>query len=440
MPLLLKEGAFLFDIIRLFYSGISYEGGYMGSFTTQNILGQSGDAIIEHDNKKIFVPYLLENETFDAEFDGKQFSNITITEPSDQRQKAECDAFGSCGGCSFQHMKHDKYQNFKLENFKNIFSDLYDGEKIEGYFCAPQTRRRTTLSLYKKNGIFAWGYKARASKKIISFEKCHVVTQKLNDIIQKFVPTLEKYIPSEVQVKLHFTEAENGFDLVVRGCKQPKDKFKTEIFSQLQNNFLEIIRIIWDHDIFYHSEVPFITLDDKKIYLSPEMFLQPSLQGQKILIDLVLSHMPKAKKKQKICDLFSGAGTFTLPLSHYGLVDAYDNAGGAIKQLVTALQEYGLQKKITTFDRDLYRDPLSVLELKKYDVIITDPPRNGMQAQAKSLAKAKPAKIIMVFCDAKTAYRDSKILCDAGYKMTSLSMVDQFVYSQHIEGVAVFTI
>ena len=62
MPLLLKEGAFLFDIIRLFYSGISYEGGYMGSFTTQNILGQSGDAIIEHDNKKIFVPYLLENE------------------------------------------------------------------------------------------------------------------------------------------------------------------------------------------------------------------------------------------------------------------------------------------------------------------------------------------------------------------------------------------
>ena len=71
---------------------------------------------------------------------------------------------------------------------------------------------------------------------------------------------------------------------------------------------------------------------------------------------------------------------------------------------------------------------------------MADPPRQGMQKQIKNIAKAKNKLVVMVFCDAKNAVRDAQILLDAGYKMVALHAIDQFVYSNHIEGVAVFKI
>jgi len=410
----------------------------MPHFKTENILGQSGDAIIQMDERQIYVPYLLENEEIEADYDGDNLSNVVIKNASPDRCEAVCDVFEKCGGCAFQHMSKEKYQSFKLSAFKEIFKDIYNSENIQSAFCDKATRRRTVISIFKNKDDYVWGYKAKASKKIINFSECHVVTKKLNDFIQRFVPFLKEYVSSDVQVKLHITEAENGFDLVVRGCKPPKDKAKVIMFKALENDYLDVMRITWEHEIFYQKEVPFILIDNKPVSMMPEMFLQPSVQGQNILTDIIFPYFQKLGKKTQICDLFAGAGTFTLPLSNKVLVDAYDNADGALQKLSETVKEFGLQKRIQAFHRDLYRDPVSVLELKKYDAILTDPPRNGMLAQVKNIAKAKNKMVVMVFCDPYTAYRDAKILCDAGYKIDALYAVDQFVFSKHIEGVAIF--
>jgi 23S rRNA (uracil1939-C5)-methyltransferase len=88
--------------------------------------------------------------------------------------------------------------------------------------------------------------------------------------------------------------------------------------------------------------------------------------------------------------------------------------------------------------RDLMRDPLSPLELNRFDVVLFDPPRAGAQTQARALAKSRVKKIAAASCNPVTFARDARILIDGGYRLVRVVPIDQFVYSAHVELVAEF--
>ena len=90
-----------------------------------------------------------------------------------------------------------------------------------------------------------------------------------------------------------------------------------------------------------------------------------------------------------------------------------------------------------TFCRDLFRAPLSARELARYDAVVLDPPPSGAKAQAEALAASKVPKVVMVSCNPGTCARDLRILADGGYRITRVVPVDQFLFSPHIELVAV---
>ena len=77
-------------------------------------------------------------------------------------------------------------------------------------------------------------------------------------------------------------------------------------------------------------------------------------------------------------------------------------------------------------------------ELKAFDAVVFDPPRQGAEAQARELAKSAVPIVVAVSCDAATFARDARILVDGGYKLASVTPVDQFRYSSHVEMVAKF--
>ena len=77
-------------------------------------------------------------------------------------------------------------------------------------------------------------------------------------------------------------------------------------------------------------------------------------------------------------------------------------------------------------------------ELKIFDVVVFDPPRQGAEAQVRELAKSKVPTVVAVSCDATTFARDARILVDGGYKLAGVTPVDQFRYSFHVELVAKF--
>ena len=144
----------------------------------------------------------------------------------------------------------------------------------------------------------------------------------------------------------------------------------------------------------------------------PGAFLQPTIETEQALRDLVVRHTDNAKK---VADLFCGLGNFTFVTNATG----FDIVGNGVK-------------------RDLFKKPLSAKNLNQYDVVIMDPPRAGAAEQVKELSKSNVKKIIYVSCNPASFIRDAKQLERGGYKMTTAIPVDQFVGSAHWETFSVF--
>jgi 23S rRNA (uracil1939-C5)-methyltransferase len=95
-------------------------------------------------------------------------------------------------------------------------------------------------------------------------------------------------------------------------------------------------------------------------------------------------------------------------------------------------------KPIEALARDLFRRPLVPAELKRYDCVVFDPPRQGAEAQARELAASTVPTVVAVSCNPVTFARDARILVDGGYRLARVTPVDQFRYSAHVELVARF--
>ena len=116
---------------------------------------------------------------------------------------------------------------------------------------------------------------------------------------------------------------------------------------------------------------------------------------------------------------------------------AVDGDQAAIDALDVAARRVQGLKPIETKVRDLFREPLSARELKDFDAVIFDPPRAGAKAQAERLAQSDVPLVVAVSCDPGTLARDLRILVDGGYSIESVTPIDQFLFSAHVEVVAV---
>jgi 23S rRNA (uracil1939-C5)-methyltransferase len=139
---------------------------------------------------------------------------------------------------------------------------------------------------------------------------------------------------------------------------------------------------------------------------------------------------------KNIADLFAGVGPFALRLAEQARIFAADEDEAAVAALTRAAAATAGLKPVTAEQRDLFKNPLTAAELKRFDAIVFDPPRQGAQAQARELAASKVPVVAAVSCNPGTLARDLRILLDGGYRLGSVTPVDQFRYSAHIEVVA----
>jgi 23S rRNA (uracil1939-C5)-methyltransferase len=170
------------------------------------------------------------------------------------------------------------------------------------------------------------------------------------------------------------------------------------------------------------------------VVLPPGAFLQATQEGEAVLARLVAEHIGNAKA---VADLFCGVGPFALRLAERARVTAADADAAAIAALRQAAKTPGL-KPVEAEARDLFRRPFAPDELKSFAAVLFDPPRQGAEAQARQLAASKVPLVVAVSCNAATFARDARLLVDGGYRLTSVTPVDQFRYSAHVEIVARF--
>ena len=144
------------------------------------------------------------------------------------------------------------------------------------------------------------------------------------------------------------------------------------------------------------------------------------------------------RRAKHIADLFCGVGPFALRLAAKSRISAFDSDAGAVTALQKAATSTPGLKPIKAETRDLFRRPLMPQELRDYDAVVFDPPRQGAQAQVRQLAPSKIPVVIAVSCNVATFARDARILIDGGYGIESVTPVDQFRHTPHIELVARF--
>jgi 23S rRNA (uracil1939-C5)-methyltransferase len=235
--------------------------------------------------------------------------------------------------------------------------------------------------------------------------------------------------PLDIQI----TATENGLDVDVRGSG-PLQPAKIATLSRIAEQH-RLARLTRHGELVLMRTPPTIAIGVANVTLPPGSFLQATVAGEETLADLVSGH---CKRTKHIADLFCGVGPFALRLAAKARVSAFDSDAGAVTALQKAATSAAGLKPVKAETRDLFRRPLMPQELRDYDAVVFDPPRQGAQAQATQLAASKVPVVIAVSCNVATFARDAKILTDGGYDIEGVTPVDQFRHTPHVELVARF--
>jgi 23S rRNA (uracil1939-C5)-methyltransferase len=195
----------------------------------------------------------------------------------------------------------------------------------------------------------------------------------------------------------------------------------------------DLARLTRHGDLVALARQPALRIGQAFVPLPPAAFLQATAEGEAALARLVLAACAGAAK---VADLFAGIGPFALRLADRLRVLAVDDDEAALAALTRAAASTAGLKPIDVERRDLFRSPLVAAELKNFDAVVFDPPRQGADAQAQQLATSNVPHIVAVSCNPATFARDAAILTRAGYQLKEVTPVDQFRYAAHVEIVA----
>lgn len=355
-----------------------------------------------------------------------------------------CPHFGACGGCSLQDLAPADYAAAKRAAVQTALMKAgVTAEVLAPIVVPPRSRRRAVFKIKSLPEGLHIGFHAAKSHTVIDMHHCDVLTPGLFALVGALRQKLEPLFGVGEAAELHVTETATGFDAVFRWRGGLTPALTASLSSALGG--LGIARLMMGKETVFETAIPTITLGGVTVALPPGAFLQSTAEGEAALQEDVRKIVGKAKR---IADLFSGVGTFALPLAAKAKVHAVEQDKPALAALQAAAKNFssgapsraggpGL-KPITTEARDLFKLPLTPPELAPYDALVLDPPRAGAEAQVRALAKSQVPVIAYVSCDAASFARDAAILVQGGYRPGPVTPIDQFLWSTHIELVGGF--
>ena len=397
-------------------------------------VGHQGDGVAKTPAGPVFVPYTLPGETAAVEKMGERAKLIEVVTASSERIAAICPYFGTCGGCALQHWQEKFYRQWKRDlivaalDYEGIRAEIGDLIDVHG-----KGRRRVVLHAKCGSGKnLTVGFTARRSHTIVEIDRCPVLAQPLARVFEIGRRIAEILAPMVKPLDIQFTATEGGLDVDVRGSGPINSKLISSLAKITADEGLA--RLTRHGEVVTQLHEAVVTIGRARVMLPPGVFLQATEMGETALADTVISAIGRAKH---IADLFCGVGTFALRLAEHAKLFAVDSDAPAIAALSRAAKTPGL-KPVEAIVRDLFRRPLVATELKDYDTVVLDPPRQGAETQARELAQSNIARAVYVSCNPASFARDAKILSQSGFKLLRVTPFDQFRYSPHVELIGVF--
>jgi 23S rRNA (uracil1939-C5)-methyltransferase len=402
-------------------------------------VGHFGDGLARVGRQNVYVPYTLGGETVEvAPVPGHPDRRrlLAVERASPERIVPFCQHFGVCGGCAIQHWQSEPYQTWK----RNLVVEILEQAKLacEVYPLIDAHglgRRRITLhARMGTHDVLKVGFAAAGAHDIIPVDHCPILDPGLSGALDAAWAIAEPLIPTAKPIDIQMTATDNGLDVDVRGSG-PLPPAMISTLSRVAEQH-RLARLTRHGELVLMRSAPNIAIGAAQVTLPPGSFLQATAAGEEALAGLVIEHCKRAKN---IADLFCGVGPFALRLAERSRISSFDSDPGAVAALQKAAMATSGLKPLKAEVRDLFRRPLMPQELREYDAIVFDPPRQGAQAQVRQLAASKVPVLVAVSCNAATFARDARVLVDGGYRLEGLTPVDQFRHTPHVELVARFT-
>jgi 23S rRNA (uracil1939-C5)-methyltransferase len=362
-------------------------------------MGHLGDGIADTPGGPIFVPGALPGEEVEVESlpgHHERRHLLKVERSSPERIAPICPHFGVCGGCAMQHWQSAPYRAWK----RNL-------------------------------DVLEVGFSAARAHRIIAIDRCPVLAKSLDGALGAAWAIAEALGPAKKPLDIAVTATDAGLDADVRGSGSLTSSLIASLAhtAAVQN----LARLTRHGELIAQRRVPTLRMGATTVPLPPAAFLQATAEGEAVLSQLVLAACAGAGS---VADLFSGVGPFALRLAEKARVFASDDDGAAVAALKRAAATTSGLKPVEAEVRDLFRNPLMETELRSFDAVVFDPPRQGAQAQARKLAASQVPLIVAVSCNAGTFARDAAELVRGGYRLVEVTPVDQFRYSAHVEIVA----
>lgn len=366
----------------------------------------------------------------------KKFSNYILADlkqvlkPSVYRIEAECKYFSKCGGCSLQH--YTNYSDYKNSILKLALQELkFTGYMHDMYQVNKNSRRRVSFKVNESK----LGFNKTKSHQIISIPNCLLLEKEINELINpinKLIYNFKKKID-----KVNIMSSDTGIELLFIS-KQKTDMYIDFSITKFAEEY-NISRIAWQ----VQENKPFVLIQRKPVQLSignlkidlpVNSFLQSTKQSHEYMSQIILKHLVASET----IELYCGCGGFTIPIStKANKVLAIEGNEEAVLALKTAAKNFNLP--INVLVQDLFQNPVKANIINSYSQVVINPPRNGASPQIKEISLSRSVKkVILISCSITNFVRDSKILLEAGFKLTYVYPIDQFLYSTHLEIIGIF--
>lgn len=418
-------------------------------------LSHEGRGIAHINGKITFVFGALPAEQVEITYHNKrskfdEASVVKILSPSEERVQPRCQFFGTCGGCSLQHMSQNAQVAFKegvlLEQLLH-FGKTKPEELLAPLIADPYGYRRKarySVRFVKKKNKMLLGFRELFHPRFLAeITTCYVVHPILAGLIEPLQALMGTFENKEHIAQIEAAVGDNAAALVIRHLEAmpAADQQNLIEFAKTHRIWLffqpkgyDSIHKVYPSDA--EDELTYELVDGLKLYFHPTDFTQINAGINRQMIAQALNLLDP-QPGDTILDLFCGLGNFSLPLAQKGAhVIGIEGDEAMTKRAAKNAQKNNLNIQFAC--HDLNKND-SIQQLPKANKMLIDPPRSGACAVVEQADLSTVERLLYVSCNPATLARDAGILANRGFKLAKVGIMDMFTHTEHVEAMALFT-
>ena len=422
-------------------------------------LDHEGRGVARVDGKAIFIEGALPGEKVEYAVIRQRPSYelaelVRVITPSAQRVQPRCRYYGSCGGCSMQHLDSVAQTAVKQRVLEDALwhigklrpETVYAA--IHGPSWGYRFRARIGARLVPSKGGVRVGFRERSSSHLIDMSSCEVLPPHVSALLPALreligglsipdrIPQIELAIGDDDVTVLVFRhlEALNAGD--IKRLVAFSDAHAVQVW--LQPKGPESIRRL------HPKEAPGLSYSlpefDVKLLFRPTDFTQVNVLTNQLLMRRAMQLLDP-QRGERIADLFCGLGNFSLPIARSGArVVGIEGSDSLVARALENARANGLEANSEFHAANLFEvTPDSFAALGHFDRMLIDPPRDGAIAVVKALGEGAPRRIVYVSCNPATLARDAAVLVrEQGYALRGAGIANLFPQTSHVESIALF--